>query len=460
MLHKKHIFASFLVVLSVSFLFSQSPLDLTGDVDLTSCTNCTYFAPHGFFSSETHVVNAFNFARRAEETQLSLTTNSLGTLTLPSGYSSWSATTRALYILNAERTARAGVSYSGAPVLGLPLEGLESHLNTIAQNHTQDMMTNNFFAHISPTTSLSPYQRIDNSATYGSAGACRDFMSYAENLYVSCTSNTSTPTYTVEQAMFSWIYRDAISSWGHRRAALIQNSNSYGATGFNNNVNSSSSEGHLGIGIGTRVYGGTAYPACGGTFNAHIVTMNIADPKPTCLANYNVVVPIELISFTGQYQQSYVALKWTTASERDNAYFIVERSSDGKNFKPFSRVQGAGTTQQKTNYTLDDITPLKGMNYYRLLQVDFDGKQSYSSVIAVATDKKTVFSVYPNPTNGIVNVVNQSDSETQIEVLNSLGEIVLKTDTAMSTTLNLTHLSAGIYVIRTSNGDIQRIVKY
>ena len=83
------LFATIFYGISVS---AQSPLDLTANVDLTLCVNCTYFAPHGFFDTEAKVINAFNFARRAEETNLSLTANALGTLTLPSGYSTWAAT--------------------------------------------------------------------------------------------------------------------------------------------------------------------------------------------------------------------------------------------------------------------------------------------------------------------------------------------------------------------------------
>lgn len=460
MILKKQFFTFFLISSSLSWAIAQSPLNLTSNVDLTNCTNCTYFAPYGFFSSETHVVNAFNFARRAEETQLGLGSNILGNLTLPSGYSSWAATTRALYILNAERTARAGVSYSGTTVLGLPLEGLETHLTTIAQNHTQDMITNNFFDHLSPTTNLDPNQRIDNSATYGAVGACRESMTYAENIYVSCTSSSTTPTYTVEQAMFSWIYQDG-TSWGHRKAVLIQNANTYGATGFTNNVGSSTSEGHLGIGIGTRVFvtGNPRYVRCSSDdYNAHIVTMNIADPKPSCVANY--VLPIELLDFTGIYKKQYVQLKWTTASEKDNAYFIVERSKNGRDFMKFSEIKGVGISNQQTDYALDDITPLQGINYYRLVQVDYDGKQSYSQTIAVNTGKKTGLSVFPNPTNGIIHISTKGDFEEQIEISNLMGEIVLKTTINDSKSLDLTPFSAGIYIIRTSSGVIQRITKY
>jgi uncharacterized protein YkwD len=431
------------VLFSVTLVFSQSPTDLTGNVSLSTCTGCSDFPPSAFFSSESQIVNAFNFARRAEETQLSLTANSLGTLTLPVNYSTMSAAARALYILNAERSARAGVTYTGSgAVLGLPLEGIETHLSTIAQNHTQDMINNNFFAHNTFGSTESPYDRIDNSGTYGPTGNCREFMSYAENIYVSCDGSSTTPTYTVEQAFFSWIYRDAGSSWGHRRAALIQNTDINGAIGFTNNVGSSLSEGHLGIGIGTRTYNGTAFPSCGGTFNAHLVTMDIADPKPSCIANYTL--PIELLSFTGQYIDPYVHLKWITSSEKDNA----------------SEIKGSGTTSRQTIYTLDDAIPLRGVNYYRLIQVDYNGKQSLSHVIAVNTDKKSLLTVYPNPTTDVLYVSLSDNSETSLEISNNLGEIVLKTNSSNAVSLDLGNLPSGIYMLRTSKGDIQKIVKY
>jgi hypothetical protein len=116
--------------------------------------------------------------------------------------------------------------------------------------------------------------------------------------------------------------------------------------------------------------------------------------------------------------------------------------------------------QQQINYVFDDVTPIQGMNYYRLIQVDYDGTRSYSQTIAVNTGKKTTLSVYPNPTNGIVHISTGNDSEERIEVTNLMGEVVLKTTINNAKSLDLGHLSAGIYVIRTSNGLVQRVTKY
>lgn len=94
-------------------------------------------------------------------------------------------------------------------------------------------------------------------------------------------------------------------------------------------------------------------------------------------------LPIELVSFTGQTHNDDVMLEWTTASEYNNDYFYIERSTDGSNWQRISEVDAAGNSTQLLNYMTFDTEPVKGINYYRLTQVDFDGQQETFSPIAV-----------------------------------------------------------------------------
>lgn len=174
----------------------------------------------------------------------------------------------------------------------------------------------------------------------------------------------------------------------------------------------------------------------------------------------NGVLPIELLNFKGRTNKNVNTLTWATASEKDNAYFIIERSMNGQDFSKLAEVKGAGTSNHEINYAFDDVAPIQGTNYYRLIQVDFDGKQSYSQTIAVNRDNKITLSVYPNPTNGIIHITTGNNSEERIEVTNLMGEVVLKTTINDAKSLDLGTLSAGIYVIRTSNGLVQRVTKY
>jgi hypothetical protein len=101
-----------------------------------------------------------------------------------------------------------------------------------------------------------------------------------------------------------------------------------------------------------------------------------ATPAPTPL-------PVELISFTGAVDANSIAsLHWSTASERNSAYFALERSADGITFAEAGRVAAATASNQTLGYRWADPQRLSAPTYYRLRQVDNDGTAHYSSVIA------------------------------------------------------------------------------
>ncbi len=92
-------------------------------------------------------------------------------------------------------------------------------------------------------------------------------------------------------------------------------------------------------------------------------------------------LPIKLSSFNAKKDNSNVVLNWVTASENNNDYFIVLRSTDGKKFSEISKVNGAGTVNKVSSYQFVDRKPEIGVNYYRLVQVDVDGISSESKVV-------------------------------------------------------------------------------
>ena len=94
-------------------------------------------------------------------------------------------------------------------------------------------------------------------------------------------------------------------------------------------------------------------------------------------------LPVELIAFTAQKQGNSVNLKWSTASENNNSHFIVERSADGVNFTAIGRREGAGNSTTVQNYAFTDNNPVKGDNYYRLVQYDLDNKANLHGVQVV-----------------------------------------------------------------------------
>ncbi|MCB0573008.1 MAG: T9SS type A sorting domain-containing protein [Saprospiraceae bacterium] len=111
----------------------------------------------------------------------------------------------------------------------------------------------------------------------------------------------------------------------------------------------------------------------------------------------NGTLPIELTGIQAIYRQKTVLLSWRTATETDNAYFSVERSTDGRSFSEIGRVTGAGTSLEPLNYTFADERPMPGTNYYRLRQVDFDGAHSYSHVVSAVAADGDAWRLYPQP---------------------------------------------------------------
>ncbi len=94
-------------------------------------------------------------------------------------------------------------------------------------------------------------------------------------------------------------------------------------------------------------------------------------------------LPIELLAFNGISKNNKVTLSWTTATETNNNYFTIEKSTDCITFYPIGDVEGKGNKTTVSDYLYVDDGACPGINYYRLKQTDFDGVFSYSSIIAV-----------------------------------------------------------------------------
>ncbi len=140
-------------------------------------------------------------------------------------------------------------------------------------------------------------------------------------------------------------------------------------------------------------------------------------------------LPIELLSFTASYDNGRVDITWVTASEINNDYFTVQRSKDGVEFEDVRIFAGAGNSSTLRLYTTVDATPYSGISYYRLMQTDFDGEFSYSSIVSVLVpEMEPLFIVAPNPVHGsqitltVCSEVNNSSCE--FRLIDSGGRII------------------------------------
>lgn len=133
----------------------------------------------------------------------------------------------------------------------------------------------------------------------------------------------------------------------------------------------------------------------------------------------NSPLPVELLSFTANVNDDQVDLSWTTASEINNDFYTIERSSDGQHFEPIITVDGAGNSASLLQYFEVDFQPLTGVSYYRLKQTDFNGTFTYSSVVPVeiSSSGEPGLSIFPNPISSGDQVNVQLDNLNGQEVL-------------------------------------------
>jgi hypothetical protein len=174
-------------------------------------------------------------------------------------------------------------------------------------------------------------------------------------------------------------------------------------------------------------------------------------------ATSNITLPIVLNSFTAILENNQSLLSFTTATEKNNDYFAIERSSDGRTFTQIGAIKGAGTTLTPQDYTYTDEKPLRGINFYRLKQVDFDGQFSYSPVVSVVFGKVGNVVLYPTPTTSTMNVRLEEAFQTEAnwQIIDLMGRIITEgifpaeqTDTQIP----VGTLSEGNYVLRVTAG--------
>jgi len=166
-------------------------------------------------------------------------------------------------------------------------------------------------------------------------------------------------------------------------------------------------------------------------------------------------LPVALTSFRANtVANKEIQLNWTTESETDNQFFIIERSVDLRNYELIGQAAGNGTTELTNYYQLLDKQPIRGDNYYRLKQVDSDGTYSYSNIIKATIEVRNedIF-LYPNPTlNELsIDLPNAAIGKVSIEIFNVNGKLVfienLEQNNVSKININPT-LAPGIYFLR------------
>jgi hypothetical protein len=174
-----------------------------------------------------------------------------------------------------------------------------------------------------------------------------------------------------------------------------------------------------------------------------------------------ITVPVSLLKFEARLtRDNTVGLSWSTASEKNNDHFVVERSTDGLGFSPVSPdISGAGNSSSLRSYSFTDSKPSPGINFYRLRQVDFNGVQSLSAV--VTADVSSPFggiTIGPQPLINVANVSFSSLGEglIDISIYDITGRSVAQQRQAAAEgqntfSLDISGLSKGAYFLSLTN---------
>jgi hypothetical protein len=165
-------------------------------------------------------------------------------------------------------------------------------------------------------------------------------------------------------------------------------------------------------------------------------------------------LPVELTSFTASCDEEVVTLSWSTASEENSSHFDVEKSTDGVNWRVIGTVLAAGNSTQEINYSFIDSEKSIDQNYYRLNQVDIDGKNEYFGPITVACEEDTKINTYPNPSKGEFNLVMhaQTNEKVTLKISDGNSRVIFNKVLDLQNGINLfpirENLSSGVYHIQ------------
>ena len=181
------------------------------------------------------------------------------------------------------------------------------------------------------------------------------------------------------------------------------------------------------------------------------------------LGNISGVLPLTLLNFNVTKQDEVAQLTWETSDEINTSYFDIQRSTDGVNFTTVRRVNAAGTSVLRHDYSYaDDISGLPaGKVFYRLKMVDVDGKFSYSKIDYITLSSELRISVYPNPAHGyfIIGNYDKMDVRTaSVLVRDLMGRTLItrKFTGATEQRINIGSLSKGMYMVSiTTPGNVQ-----
>ena len=177
-------------------------------------------------------------------------------------------------------------------------------------------------------------------------------------------------------------------------------------------------------------------------------------------------LPVELIDYEVRLVDNYTVSTWNTATETNNSHFIMSKSADGIRYEDISIIEGKGNSSEVSSYEFIDQKLFTGNNYYKLTQVDVDGKATELGTRVVAYFTGLEISLAPNPAKSYVNLefISKNEKEVIVQIYNVQGKLLQayeKTaDKGISQMrLDVASLQTGMYIVRVIHDGKQQITK-
>lgn len=293
--------------------------------------------------------------------------------------------------------------------------------------------------------------RVGNSTdVFWNAAVSNEVMSKVAR--ISPTNNSPLPTETYDLSLY---YDQAeMNAWTTTTGQLVQDIELIKVSGVSHTLITPSDN--------TYYSNVSVWPANDAVFNTnHYILTTTSSGFSDILAGVPgappAVLPVELLSFSGVDEESYNLLTWTTATEINNDGFWLQRSINGIDFRNLDWIEGNGNSSKEQSYLFKDIEP-EVLAYYRLLQVDYDGTQDYSQVIALKrTNHQTGYEIYPNPIQDYCNI--SAKQPYSYQVFDLQGKLITQKSIVAGThQINTVDWKTGIYwiIIKTDN-EIERM---
>lgn len=209
---------------------------------------------------------------------------------------------------------------------------------------------------------------------------------------------------------------------------------------------------------------GTVNTAANVVFNATVAPADFFEDW--ILVDNANPLPVTLTNFSAECITATILVAWTTETEINNDYFVVEKSYNGVDFSEITRVEGNGNSNVSISYQVN-VEAENSVVYYRLKQVDFDGQYEYSNLTSCNCNNLDLITIYPNPSSsGYIDYAVSSNQAriVTVSLINDIGQQVMSTKEGIESgmtkkRINTSSLSKGNYLLMISSGDTKRTQK-